>query len=81
MTRRSRGRVDVDDEQVFGELLRARDELAVRVEHERRAVEHELVLAADEIHVDDRHARPARARLGEHRLALVQPARVSTATR
>ena len=27
----------------------------MRVEHERRAVEHELVLAADEVHVDDRH--------------------------
>ena len=45
------------------------------VEHHRRAVEDELVLAADEVHVDDRHRRVGGPG-GEHRLALAQPARV-----
>ena len=70
-----RPHVEVDDEQVLGELLRARDEVPLLVEHERRAVEDELVLAADEVRVDDRHRRVGRARR-EHRLALAQPARV-----
>ena len=51
-----RADLDVDDEQVLGELLRPGDDVAGAVEHERRAVEHELVLTADEVHVDDRHA-------------------------
>ena len=45
------------------------------VEHHRRAVEDELVLAADEVHVHDRDLRvggPGR----EHRLALAEPTRV-----
>ena len=54
---------------------RARDEHALLVEHERRAVEHELVLAADEVRVDDRHRRVRRARR-EHRLALGEALRV-----
>ena len=45
------------------------------VEHHRRAVEDELVLAADEVHVDDRRLRLRRARR-EHRLAFLDPARV-----
>ena len=52
--------VDVDDEQVGDELLAARDQRALLVEDERRAVEHELVLAADEVRVDDRHRRVGR---------------------
>ena len=70
-----RAHVEVDDEQVLGELLRARDEVTALVEHHRRAVEDELVLAADEVHVDDRDRRVGGARR-EHRLALAEPARV-----
>ena len=40
------------------------------VEHHRRAVEHELVLAADQVHVEHRHRRVGGAGR-EHRLALV----------
>ena len=43
------GRVDVDDEQGLLEARRARDDLALVVEHHRVAVEDELVLAADEV--------------------------------
>ena len=50
-------------------------ERSLLVEHERRAVEHQLVLAADEVRVDDRHRRVGRARR-EHRLALDEPLRV-----
>ena len=57
------------------ELLRAGDEHALLVEHERRAVEHELVLAADEVRVDDRHRRVGGARR-EHRLAFDEALRV-----
>ena len=67
--------VDVDDEQVLGELRAARDELPALVEQHRRAVEDELVLAADEVHVDERHRRVGGTRR-EHRLALAQAARV-----
>ena len=67
--------VDVDDEQIFDELLRPRDEQPLFVEHERRTVEHELVLPADEIRVDDRYRRVGGARR-EHRLALGEPLRV-----
>ena len=49
--------------------------LTALVEQHRRAVEDELVLPADEVHVEDRHRRVGRARR-EHRLALVEAARV-----
>ena len=42
------------------------------VEHQRRAVEDELVLTADEVHVHDRHRCVGGARR-EHRLALAHP--------
>ena len=45
------------------------------VEQHRRAVEDELVLPADEVHVEHRHRRVGRARR-EHRLALADPAGV-----
>ena len=67
--------VDIDDQQIFDELLGARDEMPTFVEQQRRTVEDELVLATDEVHVEHRDARvggPGR----EHRLALAQPAGV-----
>ena len=45
--------VDIEDQQVGNELLGASDQHALLVEHERCAVEDELVLAADEVRVDD----------------------------
>jgi hypothetical protein len=54
--------VDVDDEQVLGELLRPGDEQTLLVEDERRAVEDELVLTADKIGVKDRYGRIRRSR-------------------
>ncbi len=56
--------VEVDDGDRFvprGKLLRQRP---VRVEHERRAIEHQLVLPADAIDVHDGQARLAGARDG-----------------
>ena len=47
--------VQVDDHQVFVELRSAGQQGAVRGDHHRVAVEHQLVLAAD--HVDVRHGR------------------------
>ncbi len=70
-----RADVEVDDEEVLLELARPGHEMALFVEDERRAVEHELVLPADEVRVDDRHRRVGRARR-EHRLAFGEPARV-----
>ena len=67
--------VDVDDQQVFLELLGARDEVTALVEQHRRAVEDQFVLPADEVDVEDRHRRVGRARR-EHRVALVDAARV-----
>ena len=49
--------------------------MALFVEDERPAVEHQLVLPADEIRVDDRHRRVGGPRR-EHRLAFGEPARV-----
>ena len=66
---------EVDDEEVLDELTGARDEVALLVEHERRTVEDELVLATDEVGVDDRNRRVGRA-CREHRLPLLQPPRV-----
>ena len=67
--------IDVDDEQVLDELLGPRDEESLLVEHERRAVEDELVLPTDEVRVDDRHRRVGGARR-EHRLAFGESLRV-----
>ena len=67
--------VDVDDEQVLLELRGAGDEPAALVEQHRRAVEDELVLPADEVHVEHGHRRVGGAG-GEHRLAFVDAARV-----
>ena len=66
-----RQHVEVDDHRVLDELWRARDEQAVAVEHERRAVEDELVLAADLVHVHERAGRIGGAG-GEHALALAE---------
>ncbi len=67
--------VDVADEQVLLELLGPGHEVTALVEQHRRAVEDELVLAADEVDIEDGHRRVGRARR-EHRLALAQAARV-----
>ena len=67
--------VEVDDEEVFFELTRPRDEGTLLIDDHRRAVEDQLVLTADEIHVHDRCLRVDRARR-EHRLAFAHPARV-----
>ena len=63
------GRVDVDDEQRLLEAGRAGDHLALVVEHERVAVEDQLVLAADRVAERDEARVVARAR-DEHLLAL-----------
>ena len=65
------GGVEVDrrKQQLLAELRRARDHLAVVVEHERVPVEDELVLAADERAERDGGDVVARP-LGEHPLAL-----------
>ncbi len=70
-----RCRVDRRDEQLLLELPCARDHLALVVDHERVAVEDELVLAADERAEGDRADVVARA-LDEHPLALEPLARV-----
>ena len=70
-----RADVEVDDEEVLLELARPGHEKALFVEDERPAVEHQLVLPADEIRVDDRHRRVGRPRR-EHRLAFGEAARV-----
>ena len=49
--------VDVDHEEIFLELRRARDETTTFVEEHRRAVEDELVLPADQVHVEHGHRR------------------------
>ena len=46
---------------------RASDELAVGVEHERRTVEHELVLAADLVHVHRARTTASAARVASIR--------------
>ena len=56
-------------------LACARDETAALVEQHRRAVEHQLVLAAHQVHVEHGHRRIGGAG-GEHGLALVDPTRV-----
>ena len=62
-------RLDVDDEQRFLEPRRAREHLALVVEHDRVPVEHELVLRAHR--VDERDVADVVAGAGlEHLLAL-----------
>ena len=64
------GRVEIDDEQRLLEPGRARDHLALVVEHDGVAVEDELVLAADE--VAEGEVRRVVARPGdEHLLAVL----------
>src|SRR5690606_7960591 len=62
--RRTVGR-QVPHEQVLDELRGGRDDGARRVGDERAAVEHEVVLAADEVDVRDGRAHLARAPRGE----------------
>ena len=64
--RRQRGvgggrQVEVDDEQLLDELRGPRDQGPVRRHHHRIAVEHELVLTADHVHVRDGRLRLGRA--------------------
>ena len=63
------GRLDVDDEQRLFEAGAAGDQVTFLVEHERMAVEDQLVLAADGVAEGDETGVVARAG-GEHLLAL-----------
>ena len=68
-------RVEVDDEQRLLEARRPREDLALVVEHDRVAVEEELVLAADEVAEREVGGVVARAR-DEHLLAVLRLADV-----
>ena len=70
----------VDDHQRLDELRRPSEQRALVVEHERTAVEDQLVLTADLVDVDDRAVRVGRPRR-EHPLASLSPCRRRTATR
>ena len=59
----------VDDHEVLDELLAAVEEVALGVEHQRAAVEDQLVLAADLVDVDERRVAVGRPG-GEHPLAV-----------
>ena len=63
-------RIDVDDEEVLFEPRRPRDHRAGIVEHDRVTVEHELVLAADEVAEGEVRACVARTR-DEHLFAFL----------
>ena len=67
----ARGEVHVQHEQVLDELRRACQHRAVRADDERVAVEHEVVLAADLVGVDQRRARFGRAARDERQPLLV----------
>ena len=58
-TRRGR-QVEVDDQQVLGELRARASSVAVGVDDHRVAVEDQLVLAADHVDVGERRSRPRR---------------------
>ena len=62
-------RIEVDDEQLLDEARRPRDQLAFVVEHDRGAVEDQLVLAADHVAVRD-EARVVARPHAQHLLAL-----------
>ncbi len=64
--------LDVADERLLGELARPGQQLAVGVEDHRRAVEDQLVLAADLVDVDQ-GARGVGRPGGQHALTLGQP--------
>ena len=70
-----RAHVEVHHEQILDELLGAGHEVTLLVEDDGRPVEHELVLPADEVRVDDRHGRVGGAGR-QHRLALSPSLRV-----
>ena len=59
----------VDDHEVLDELLAAVEQVALGVERQRAAVEHQLVLAADLVDVDERRVAVGGAG-GEHPLAV-----------
>ncbi len=66
---------EVDDEELLLEGRSAGQQLAVLVHDQRLAVEHELVLASDEIAVRD-HDRVVLGARGDHPFAVVSLARV-----
>ena len=73
-----RDRVDVDDEQLFLEAGGAREHLALVVEHDRVAVEDQLVLPADR--VAERESRSCRTRTPAASPRARGPCRRGTAT-
>ncbi len=70
---RRAGRLDVDEQHLLFELTSGAEQLAVGAHHEGRTVEHQLVLATDLVHVDDRAAGLGHP-FGEHRQTLLTPA-------
>ena len=74
-TTERRTHVDVDDQEVFLELFGPRHQPASFVEEHRGAVEDQLVLAADQVHVEHGHRCVSRAG-GQHRFAFVDTTRV-----
>jgi hypothetical protein len=68
-------RIEVDDEQRFFEAGRAREHLALVVEHDRMTVEDELVLAADEV-AEGEVGRVVASARDEHLLAVLRLADV-----
>ena len=63
------GQGHIDDEHVLLELGRAVEDRAVRANHQGAPIEHELVLASDEVEVDHRCSRRTSAP-DDHCLAL-----------
>jgi hypothetical protein len=61
--------LELDDVEPLAEGRRSESDLTLGVERDRAAVEHELVLTADHVQIDDRQACLGDA-LGEQRLAL-----------
>ena len=68
---------NLDERGGFTKLAHVYDRLTARIDDERTAVEHEFVLAANEIHVGDRQARSRDRRLqrGQPRRAFVHAVR------
>ena len=71
---RGRGQVQVVDQQLLGELAGPGEQLAAGGHDHRVAVEDQLVLAADQVHVGDRGARLGRPALDQRQpyVVLVQ---------